>query len=48
MSDGDGQGPVVISNASCTTNCITPVAAVIHKKFGISKGDDDDSPCLYR
>jgi glyceraldehyde-3-phosphate dehydrogenase type I len=27
----------VISNASCTTNCITPVAAVIHKKFGIVK-----------
>lgn len=29
--------PVVISNASCTTNCITPVAAVIHEKFGIVK-----------
>jgi glyceraldehyde-3-phosphate dehydrogenase (NAD(P)) len=28
---------MVISNASCTTNCITPVAAVIHKKFGIVK-----------
>lgn len=28
---------VVVSNASCTTNCITPVAAVIHKKFGIVK-----------
>ncbi len=28
---------VVISNASCTTNCITPVAAVIHAKFGIVK-----------
>lgn len=28
---------VVISNASCTTNCITPVAAVIHSKFGILK-----------
>ena len=27
----------VISNASCTTNCITPVAAVIHAKFGIAK-----------
>ncbi len=27
----------VISNASCTTNCITPVAAVIHSKFGIAK-----------
>ena len=28
---------VVLSNASCTTNCITPVAAVIHAKFGITK-----------
>src|SRR3989344_2417966 len=28
---------VVISNASCTTNCITPVASVIHSKFGIVK-----------
>lgn len=27
----------VISNASCTTNCIAPVAAVIHSKFGIAK-----------
>jgi len=27
----------VINNASCTTNCISPVAAVIHSKFGISK-----------
>jgi glyceraldehyde 3-phosphate dehydrogenase len=27
----------VISNASCTTNCITPVAAVIDKTFGIDK-----------
>lgn len=27
----------VISNASCTTNCITPVAAVIENEFGIDK-----------
>jgi glyceraldehyde 3-phosphate dehydrogenase len=27
----------VISNASCTTNCITPVAAVIESAFGIEK-----------
>ena len=26
-----------ISNASCTTNCVTPVAAVMHAKFGIAK-----------
>ncbi len=28
---------VVLSNASCTTNCITPVAAAIHAKFRIAK-----------
>jgi glyceraldehyde 3-phosphate dehydrogenase len=27
----------VISNASCTTNCLAPVAKVINKKFGIKK-----------
>ncbi|HET9411868.1 MAG TPA: type I glyceraldehyde-3-phosphate dehydrogenase [Candidatus Saccharimonadales bacterium] len=27
----------VISNASCTTNCITPVAAVVESNFGVEK-----------
>jgi glyceraldehyde 3-phosphate dehydrogenase len=28
----------VISNASCTTNCIAPVVRVLHDNFGVSKG----------
>lgn len=30
-------GQQVISNASCTTNCITPVIAVLHAKFRVKK-----------
>ena len=35
--EGDVPQGMVISNASCTTNCVAPVAAVMHNAFGIEK-----------
>jgi len=34
---GAGKNAKVINNASCTTNCIAPVAAIMHSAFGVKK-----------
>lgn len=37
VNDDSAHASEVINNASCTTNCIAPVAAVMHSRFGVSK-----------
>ena len=37
----------IVSNASCTTNCLAPVAFVLNNTVGIDKGIHDDDPLLH-
>ncbi|OGE31599.1 type I glyceraldehyde-3-phosphate dehydrogenase [Candidatus Daviesbacteria bacterium RIFCSPHIGHO2_01_FULL_44_29] len=37
VNHADYKGENLINNASCTTNCIAPVAAILQERFGIAK-----------
>ena len=38
VNDATYTGQTIISNASCTTNCLAPVAKVLNDNFGIKRG----------
>lgn len=37
VNQNDYNNEPIINNASCTTNCVSPIAAIMHAKFGVLK-----------